>query len=409
MFRTLRFALPLLVLPLLVRTAMSQPPDAPSTIKKPATQPVFRAPVPIPDPAPITLTALQTLIGGPTFVTFAAQDVPLTDVTKALFEAGKISQSAGRFFIENQKKISVDWDKTPFWSAAGDIEKQSGAQWNTRFGDGLSLQQLPKEFAGGMGGLPGLETPLVTLIANSIARTTTRTAALVDPMAPAAAPPAQTERTQMTLSAYFDPKIGVQSAVLRAVKFQKEGETALIAAAENQFGYDFGRGSSLITQLNLSIPQEIKPGAKLSRISGTLHSVVITKTESLSVPDVIATPKVSKTIGTGEYALQSATVEGDELTIRLSAIQGKVEGQDQMIFYRNNVFQNLSVRDAQGNALQRGSSSGSIGPKATMEIRFRLKNPKGEAAVGPFSLEWPITTETKSLDLPFELRDVVVP
>ncbi len=400
--RRTALALPLLTTLAPSQITFAQPPDAPSTIKAPANNPV-RAFVPPPDPPLITPAQLQTLTGGPTLVSLSGRDLDLADVTKALLEAGGFAESPYR--IQNEKQnVSVDWNQTPFWSAAADVERQTKMKWDGRFGEGVFLGRFSQGAGVGLDGQVGAQTPFVTLVANSISRTMTRTVSLGEK----AAPPVNSDRVQIQMGAYFDPKLSVQSNTLRDLKFFKKGAQTPLIGRGNEMGAFYSGRASSISQLSVALPPEATPGTIFSIVSGVLHSVVVAATEPFRVLDLAATPKAEKTVGANQYALQSATFDNDQVTVRVSANIGEVAGQNRGYFF-NNLFSTLRVRDAQGRELPRGGSSSSGGAKASGEFRFRLKNAQGEAIIGPYSLDWPIVTELKSLDVPFELRDVTVP
>lgn len=398
------FLLSLLFLPAATPLASAQPPEAPSTIKSPATQPVFPERVAPPDPAPISPAQLQTLLGGPTLVTFQGADVPIDDAVKALFDAAALPVS--NFGDGGEKKtVSVDWQGTPFWIAAAELEKLSGKVFDGRFGNGLTLNRFGRGAEVGLDGALAAQTPFVTLVAGTLTRTSTRSVGFGGKT-----PRTEPDQTRITMAAYLDPKLTVQSSVPRALKLRKEGETAVIAGQDNRFGYSyFGRSNSgPISQIVLPLPAEATPGTKFSSISGVLHSVIVAGTQPFNVPDLIAAPKATKTVGQTEYALQSAVVEGDQITLRLSAVTAEAAARN-FGFNSVSAFSSLRVRGAQNQELRPAGSSSRGGPKAQGDFSFSLKNAKGEAIPGPYSLDWPIVTELKSLDVPFELRDVVIP
>lgn len=400
MLRPTFFALPLILLPFCAQNADAQPPDAPSTIKKPAVFPGFPGFVPPPDPPLITPEELQTLTGGPTLVTLSGRDLSLEDVKKALFEAARLPQPNFGFPDEKQT-LTVDWNNLPFWSAAADVEKQTKAKWSSSFRGGLALHRYGPGSGVGLDGQIAAQTPLVTLVANSISRTTTLTTLF----GTEAAPPARPDMVQIALAAYFDPKLPVQNNAIRSLKLQKQGEDALVVGQDNRMGFGYNGGSGPMTQVNFSLPQTITPGTTFSRISGILHNEVVTATLPFKVPDLLATPTATQIAGAMTYEVRGVTIEEETLTVRVE-IKSAEAGQNNRVFRVGNAFSSLRVRDAQGRELlsTRGSSSGDRG-----EFSFRLKDFKGAATTGPYSLDWPIVTQVKSLDVPFELRDVTVP
>jgi len=122
------------------------------------------------------------------------------------------------------------------------------------------------------------------------------------------------------------------------------------------------------------------------------------------VPDLKATPTATKTVGATTYSVQSGILESDTLTVRLNAQTAPADQNRNLL---NNIFTTLRVRDAQGREISPGGSS--IGVNRG-DFMFPLKSFNNDEKIpGPYSLDWPIFTEFKSFDVPFELRDVVVP
>lgn len=404
MFLRAHLALPLLFLPALTRLAAAQPPDVPSTINAPAT-PTLRAPVAPPDPLLITPETLQFLLGGATTVTLSAQNAPLEEVLQTLLSGTNIQPSRTLQGLEKQT-LSVNWQAKPFWSAAAEVETLTGKVWDGRYSDGLALTR-GDSLEAGFGGLVGVQGPLLTLVAQGISRSSHRSQGLG---AKATLRPAR-DYVQISLTAYFDPKLSVQTTEMRALRFQVKGEAPRLGA-ENRFGFGNAvngatRAALPLLPLTLPLPADTAPGTRFERISGVLHCVVVARTEPFSVPDVLATPQTSKKEGLAQHDLLSASVAGSQLTLRLSAATDEVRPA-RPFSPAPNFFSTLRVRDGAGHELPRSGTS-STGTRSEGNFRFRIKTPAGELIPGPYSLEWPFITEVRSLDVPFELRDVVVP
>ncbi len=408
-----RAGLPLLALTLTSQPLAAQPDDTPRTIKSPQNFPVG-APAVVPDPPVITLAELQNLIGGPTLISFSGQDVPLADVVKVIQDGARMPAEV--LNTRQKQPLSVDWEDVPFWTAAQEVEKQTGERWDPRLGEGMTLSnaQFRQRTTGeaprfGLNGRVGADTPFVKIIADSISRSSSRTMRLGAAEGPLKAEPAS---TQLTLTTYFDPKLGVQSASLRELKFQPQSTRIIAGRAGYHFGnFGIGGRSNLSSPFTVSLPAELRSGTMLASISGTLHTVLISASQPWKVPDVVATPKATQTAGESRYSLESAELRADRLTLSVSALVPPTQGQAIGGF---RPFGNLRVRDAQGRDLMpMGSSSRRTteGGKAKYagEFSFRLRSVKDEPLEGPFSLDWPLITEVRSLDVPFELRDVPVP
>jgi hypothetical protein len=262
----------------------------------------------------------------------------------------------------------------------------------------------------GLDGKVAAQNALVSLFANSSARNTTNIATFrQNQNVPARTERVNSERFQINFSAYFDPKLKVQFSTLRSVRFQTQGRNTMVPIVDNRRYFVLPpENAGLISPLTLHFPNGTTAGTTLPRVSGILHVVVASATEPFIVPDLVASGRISKTVGLNQYDVQSASINANQLMLKVGATLRPVAGQIRAVS-SGSIFSNLRVRDAQGQDLRRSGSSVVRGGYLQGEFTFRLINPKGEAAVGPYSLEWPFVTKTRSLEVPFELPDVVVP
>jgi hypothetical protein len=389
---------------LLVQSAIAQP-DA-------ATRSIF-PPAPAPAPRPLTIAELQTLTGGPTLLTFTGRDVATNDVIKLFLAVSNLS--AEKTFVINSKDtpktISVDWKDVPFWTAAQEVEKLTTLRWNTRLNSGLGL--LPPSFGnlGSLRGRLGAETPLVKIVVSSISRFSNTTRSL-ETEAEEPLPVTTLQSAQLLMSVYFDPKLKIDSGSIQGLKIQTE--EGVVNEGQRELGLDnMGRSNNLIAQINLPLPTAVRSGTTLTRVSGTLRTILSLASQTWKVSDLTAALPDKQIAGPVEYQFEGAAVEGNQLKIQMSAL---VVQNPAALPNTNKTFSGFSVRDAQGREVSSGGEmSTGIERVLNGHVKLRgafsypLKNRQGEVLEGPFSLEWPLSTETRVLDVPFELRDILVP
>ncbi|RYG68980.1 hypothetical protein EON80_10630 [bacterium] len=384
--------------PLVVR---AQPPEVPSAISKP---PVWKGfPIAPPEAPPITLFQLQALIGGPTLVTYDGREVTLSEVTRALFATASIP-ACNMDSINPEQTLSVNWDQTPFWKAAAEVEKLSGQRWQIGTGNNLKLVPPGKDEDFGLNGIIALENPLVSLVLNQLPRSSIQIAlkAKKGSVSPHIFP--------MNFSAYFDPKIKVQSSSLRAVQFETGLRKTATKVSDLRRPYiEFPPvNPGLTSQLTVPFPTAAVPGATFSRVTGILHAIVVETEEQFIVRNVVDAKANSKTVGWNQHALQGVKIDGNQMALRVRStvapVAGRIpdpRGQD--------VFANLKMLDANGREIPQLSSTITGVSTWQGEFVYNLEDSKGETLPGPYSLDWPLVTQTRSLDLPFVMRDVVVP
>lgn len=190
---------------------------APSALAQPDTE---QRPFLPPGPPPsLTSAQLEELVGGPTIVSFQGREVATTEAVKVLLTAAKIptSPSSAIDTTEVPKKLTVNWNRMPFWKAAQEVETATGLRWAPLLGGSLGLLPVSYGELGNLNGRSAAQTPFVTITATSVSRfsslTTQALGAKED--APAVIVPSPNDAATLTLSLYFDPKLEVEGAGVR--------------------------------------------------------------------------------------------------------------------------------------------------------------------------------------------------
>jgi hypothetical protein len=378
----------------------------------------FVPPAPEPEPSLLSLAQLQTITGGPTLVTFAGQD-KVADIAKALLNAAHMPIPTSPTLPPNveAQTITVDWKQVPFWTAAQQVESLTGLSWSAPYmGGGLWLRLPVGAGSANLNGRIAAEAPFFKIVANSISRSATTQ--LRDPGAKVQNEnllPASSDSTRLLLSVYSDPKLQVESRVVRAVQVQTadgavtNAKPFLMSPAFSVLVPTYSHASTL----NVVLPTGLRSGTTISRLSGILHTTLILSSKKWQIPDLNAITKETQTAGPAQYSIDNFRVQADQLRLRVTVVRPRsplpIRSYDS-----NQFFTNLHLRDAQGNDLissivSTRTETVNNQTQIQKEFSFQAKTTDGKKSVGPFSLEWPLALEKGSFDVPFEMRDVVVP
>ncbi|RYG70634.1 hypothetical protein EON80_07400 [bacterium] len=210
----------------------------------------------------------------------------------------------------------------------------------------------------------------------------------------------------LALSLYLDPQLKIDSGSF-SIDYAEysAGKPVFSFPQREAFGPGF-TGTQLISKFNVMLPKTAKIGTKISRLGGVVRAYVITVTQTLKVEDLLKAAGTASQVGNVDFKVTGATVEGRLLKVKLAAERPELESQ----FSNPAVaFGGAHVRDAQGHLLRAMPTNLQVfkavqgREKLEGEISFRLSDGQG-----PFSLEWTLPTRTRRLEIPFELKDLVL-
>ncbi|RYG70632.1 hypothetical protein EON80_07390 [bacterium] len=414
-FPFFRFALygALLVAAAVPHLALAQPDTTPKGI------------VPIQPKPSLTPEALQKLTGGPTRITFSGQNVPLKEIV-ALFR-----KVAGRETFQDiagteagGAPISVNWKDVPYWTAAREVENLTGMFWASQFGGVLNLYPAGNGQGNGLSGQVLADTPYVKVVANTLTHTNTKSVQLGG-KDPVALP--QNDSANLGVVVYLDPRLHLEGNNIRIFDTRTSFSNAPLPEAQSSSSGGANQGNPMIAALNLRLNNGIKAGTRIATINGKLQANVVLATETFKVEDLLANPKRRQSAGTSDLVLENAVLEGRALKINVTAFQ-QIPPEEAFPtgrpalpgFYRKPLamFTNLRVLDAKGREMVTAGSSlsgGNVeGGKRQMsgQFSFALQKRAGRDSItyeAPFSLEWTVPTSTGLVEIPFELRDILVP
>jgi hypothetical protein len=369
----------------------------------------------------ITTDELQALIGGPTLVNFAGTNVPAKAAIQALASTVKGKPTAYSEVV-NQRidalgNISVDWKDMPFWEAARDVEYMADGRWHAGFGGSPDFlpndggQDQNQEIGLGLDGLPGAETAFVKVVASSLTRTSRSKVFVGDNEALGAATP---DRIVFVMNTYHDPKLNILAVLARQLKFQSKPNAPVVDSSRVHGGVylSYHSNGTAVSKHYVDFPEgmAIGPKSRFFRVSGVLHTVIATTSETWNIPDMVAAGKVTRTIAGGQYSLDNVEIKNNRLTAKLTV--SRPAGQKGLTIQSVRISSNpIQVRDAQGRELHTYVSTASFEENGTMkgELLVNLRTDKNENAVGPYSFEWIVPTQERSYDVPFEFRNLPMP
>ncbi|RYG58059.1 hypothetical protein EON80_27530 [bacterium] len=265
--------------------------------------------------------------------------------------------------------------------------------------------------SGDLNGNIAFDNPYVKLIAKSLfsSRNATREFSAADNGV-------QPEwKSTVTLAIYPDPKLKIQGSKVSNVKVQvagkpplevkkKAGEIDMMAMIMSSVP----RGG-LLSLARVDLPPGLEPGTILETISGDLELNAVINQESWKVADVTAKPADNFTANGMTIGFQNARIDDGKFKMRVNLTIAQ-DLTNPMAAFQS--LAGITLRDGQGRKLVQdagnpnvnmGANNGAIG----MDTVF--KGDGDGAVLGPVSLEWKLSGQTRPLVVPFVLRDVKVP
>lgn len=453
---TLAVGASLCLLVVLPHQVVAQPDAGPRNI-------VPSAPMP-----PLSSAEIEKGVGGPTTVTYSGRSVAVAEVIKVLLNvAGQdVSwQNLTAPEITAAPRISVDWKDKPFWDAAREVETLTGMRWSQTPQGGMALVRAAVSDGANLNGQLLVDSPYVKIHLDCV----THTAVSRTISAEANALVAANDTVRLRAFAYFDPKLKVQGGTLEIRDIRLPTGTALPQEQTFATGgptqamrpFDWRnngvggsrRGFSLLEPLTIELPNGLSSGTTISKISATARFTTALGDKKWVIDDLLNAADAQEVFEKAIYTVIGATVEGNQLKVRLQVerdkrLAGKEGGLDnvpttpfdmgaanavgdnfilngfggnmgrmpnQMGSFRttpqSRAFSEMRVRDANGRLLnsQGMSSNNSSGENRTKTETTFTYNLGETPAKGPFSMEWNLPSEPRTVDIPFELKNVHIP
>ncbi len=366
-------------------------------------------------PATMPATTPATDFAQPTRITLHLKDAALDDAVAALGKAAGVKFSIADAAWDAKgvaKTISLDVNQKPFWEALFTLCDRSGLSLpppgfysgnSSRIPLSPAIQFGPTRTS--IAQLPHFLYGPFLVTANNIQRIRN----LGD----------KSNRDSLTLqmTAYCQPGTRVGQLGQLAIDEAVDETGASLAPdgprTANPYFYDVTPGWSYNFTASLQAPADA--GKKIARLKASLPLVLISRVETLEVPDIatITTP-VHKTLGDCTYTVnplkpgtQKDTWELDLAVTRDNVLSGRGPGYS--------IFQSSQLLDADGNAWRGAalSAGGNSAGKMTYKMTYYSPNagiPGGDKnAHTPAKFVMEVPTQTRELTLPVEFKDLPLP
>jgi hypothetical protein len=303
-----------------------------------------------------------------------------------------------------QAKVTVDFDRQPFWVAMRELGRQTGVEIRDINGEPRLVQT-----GGGQAGGRAVVAGAFLVTANQLTRSQT-----VD-LAAAGDPPVQDE-FGIHLTALAEPKVrvlGVAPTVRLEAADDDHGNSLLPPAPPPNPAEDVA-GTVYAGEGNYSLFAALKypatnPGKRIARLRGSAAFAVQVASEKLDVPvkQLAATTRTIKGVKVtfGELAKVG---EGWQLKVTASTPEPSPAWQE----IQASLVPRLRVLDAAGQPLdQHGfeTDGGVDGVRLTLTFGPSHRPEDGRPSGDPVRLAWEIPTRTREVTVPFEFKDLKLP
>lgn len=347
---------------------------------------------------------------GASVVTLHVKDAPADQVLAELSRQGMFAipvMPENLFKQEhvNVPKLTMDFDRQPFWMAMRAFCEKTQLRINAMGGDRkFVVMQGGDDSLLGMAAYSG---PFM-VVANSVTRSSS--IALGRDKTPA-------KSLGVQISVYAEPKLNVMGHdyYLRLTEATDDrGNSLLIPGQYGAYG-SMGQDTSCRWTLGTSLAIPDNLGTRLVRLKGFSRVLMQTKSQTWEVAaDAVPTsgaagPAPAKSIGGRKYVVEELKGTGDAYELKFTLLRegpaGRVEEWQQ---YGRGV--RVSLVDAQGRSLAgRGYNGGGSEEKLTYTYTFARDLDTGVKAGPPVKVVVEVPTEAREVEVPFEFRDVPLP
>jgi hypothetical protein len=330
----------------------------------------------------------ESRLMGPSLITLHVKDALPADVFASLAkQAGAPLQTwPDKLWNEaNWPKLTLDYDRRPFWEVIGELSKQLRVDYLTTEPQEIRISRDSGHPPAGMcisGAFLVTADPIVFRNGMNI-----------------------------EVSVYGEPKL----VVTRAISFKLEraeddqGKPLLPQTSRRMFGRRFRTGSRQLPMPFQRPPEEV---SRIGRLKGTINVVVQTATDAWEVRDPATMSATTRLIDSVPVTLESfvparAGGEGYELLANLPAGFNSRGTQDEITEL---IRKRMKVVDENGRALtlsmvdSRGTNEG-----AEITADFTpVSRPEGGRVGPPAKILWDIPTETRQLVVPFDFKEIPI-
>jgi hypothetical protein len=296
------------------------------------------------------------------------------------------------------KKITVDFEKKPFWEALLDLADKAKVSVQNN-GQGRKLQlyqggnsqyQGPRYFAGP-----------VTFVANNINRSISL-----------GGDGKNTKSLTMQVMAYSDPKLHAfeASTYIRLTEAAGDQGTSLIPKDQDRNNGSTSGGNDMQTWLQVQLPYDTAANTKLTTLKGTARFRVASETDKLEVPDVMNAK--GKTIEGKKWKLTVKDVKqnGNSKNYVIDITGSRdVDPAQRNRGYSYSERGSFHLYDANGLEYDYHGGGGSWGDgKIEQQIHFGV-NDSSDKIGPPAKFVWDATLSTRFIRVPVEFKDIPIP
>ena len=349
-----------------------------------------------------------------TRISLHLKDTLLEDAVAALGKAAGVKFSVADSVWDARgvaKSISLDVDDKPFWEVLLTLCDKSALTLAPRGMGTESAQRIPLYPATQFGGARSTILQRPHMIHGPFLVTVDT----INRVRNLAADKDGRDAVNLYMTGYCQPgtRVGQMGQLIVEEAVDEAGASLLPEASRvvSTFYSDTSPGSLNISG-SLQVP--VNAGRKIARLKAKLPLIIISKVETLEIPDIttLAEP-VHKTVGDCTFAVSPAkpgaqqdTWELEMVITRENMMGGRAPGFG--------VLQSSQLVDKDGNTWRGGSSSGGgSSQKMTFKLSYYLQNSSGAMSDAksrvPAKFVMEIPTQTREVSLPVEFKDLPLP
>lgn len=340
---------------------------------------------------------------GPTLVTLSLKDADAKAVFDALFKAAKAEYSVyPENALQNAGKLSVDYDRTPFWEAMTDVCKKTGMNVRHMY-DGHKLTVAAERGNGPMFSPQVVAGPvLVTAEGMNVSANIN--------FANAAS---ASRAGGLSLMVLLEPRFRATGGVIQVDRLVDDrGESLLLEgeAARRATGSPGTLSQQADSVWSGNVPVRMpKEGTRLAKFEGQIVLTTHAHVEKVEIGDVLKAAEVTKVVGEKRFTVHAVAREGDGFTIKMTLFRGNMDPGEWQWF--NYPYGRIRLVDAKGKDLSPSSGSGgNDGQKAEFQMTFNRNNVGGGGEVGePAKFVWELPVDSHRMIAPFSFKDLPLP
>jgi hypothetical protein len=335
---------------------------------------------------------------GPSIITIHCHNAPLLGVLEDFADqAGKVDMGFNRPEFRTMvasRTISLDLDHADFWTALQKIEDATGLHARPGDGDGRMILD-------NMGGFFAQRSSRARIAGPCLIVPQQSNWSLVYGRG------GDSQNLNLQLLVMVEPKLhllgGMNVNWLRECVDEK-GNSLLRPGMEGGF---YANPNQWWLQMSTMLRVVPGMGRKIARLKGELPLDVQTRSETITVDNILSAKNVTKTAGGVTITIQDCVALGNQyrLTLQSSGTFSSPAGNWQLM---QNPFTSLKLLDENDQPLQQGGPQSSIvrDGQMIMVLNYFANGPH----LGPAAkLKWEVTTESRQMKVPFELDDLELP